>query len=105
MKLGIFTAFISVMTFLRCMSSEAVLAQVSGDPLDAICKGFLSSSGLPAPGDTNTLCSCLVREVQANLSASEMLAYQNATNANQSLPLGVENKITAIAVKCLTESN
>ncbi|NKB44108.1 MAG: hypothetical protein GKS03_07475 [Alphaproteobacteria bacterium] len=74
------------------------------DPLSAICQGFLSSSGVPAPGNADILCACLVREVQSNLDASEMKAYQSATQAGRTLPSGVESKITAIAVKCLGQA-
>ena len=76
-------------------------AQTGNDPLAAICQGFLSSSGLPAPGNGTALCGCLVREVQSNLTRAEMQAYQSASAAGRSPPSGVENKITAIAVRCL----
>ncbi|MBT4738909.1 MAG: hypothetical protein HOH20_12030 [Rhodospirillaceae bacterium] len=82
----------------------SVSVQAQQDPLSAICRGFLSSSGVPAPGNVGTLCNCLVQEVQANLNASEMQAYQTATQSGQALPPGVESKITAIAVKCLTRA-
>lgn len=71
------------------------------DPLAAICHGFLSSSGLPTPGNATTLCNCLVREVQANLTFAEMQAYQSATNSGRSAPAAVESKVSAIAVNCL----
>ena len=80
------------------------LAQTGSDPLAAICQGFLSTSGLPAPGNSNVLCGCLVREVQSNLSVAEMQAYQGATQAGRPPPSGVENKVATIAVRCLSEA-
>ena len=79
-------------------------ADAQQDPLSAICQGFLSSSGAPAPGNANVLCSCLVKEVQENLSAAEMQAYQTATQSLQPLSQSVQTKITAIAVKCLSQA-
>jgi hypothetical protein len=83
---------------------QAQVTQAQQGPLEAICQGFLTSSGAPAPGNANTLCSCLVREVQAGLSGVEMQAYQSATERGQALPQAVETKITAIAVKCLSQA-
>lgn len=78
-------------------------ADAQQDPLSAICEGFLSSSGVSAPGNANVLCACLVKEVQANLSVAEMQSYQAATQSRQPLSQGVQSKITAIAVKCLSQ--
>lgn len=76
-------------------------SHAQSDPLAAICHGFLSSSGLPSPGNANILCKCLVEEVQANLTTAEMQAYQSATNSGRSAPAAVEAKVSAIAVNCL----
>lgn len=76
-------------------------AAAQNDPLAAICHGFLSSSGLPSPGNANILCKCLVEEVQANLTTAEMQAYQSATSRGRSAPAAVEAKVSAIAVNCL----
>lgn len=79
------------------------LAQAQQDPLSAICHGFLSSSGAPAPGKADVLCSCLVDEVQSNLTVAEMQAYQSAADSSHSMPPSVQRKITSIAVKCLSQ--
>jgi len=76
-------------------------AVAQNDPLAAICHGFLSSSGLPSPGNATVLCRCLVEEVQANLTVTEMQAYQSATNSGRSAPAAIEAKVSAIAVNCL----
>lgn len=76
-------------------------ADAKDDPLAALCHGFLSSSGLPTPGNATTLCRCLVEEVQSNLTVAEMQAYQNATSSGRSAPAAVESKVSAIAVNCL----
>lgn len=76
-------------------------ADAKDDPLAALCHGFLSSSGLPTPGNATVLCRCLVEEVQANLTVAEMQAYQTATSSGRSAPAAVEAKVSAIAVNCL----
>lgn len=78
--------------------------QAQQDPLSAICQGFLSSSGAPAPGKADVLCSCLVEEVQSTLSAEEMRAYQSAAESSHTMPPSVQRKITSIAVKCLSQA-
>lgn len=72
--------------------------------LEAICQGFLSSTGTPAPGNATILCDCLVREVQSNLSLAEMQAYQSSVDARRPLPKALEAKIMAVATSCLTQA-
>ncbi len=79
-------------------------AQAQQDPLSAICQGFLSSSGAPAPGKADVLCSCLVEEVQSTLSTKEMRAYQSSAESSHSMPSSVQKKITSIALKCLSRA-
>ncbi len=95
---GLSTGFLLWTSF---FSPDAAFGQTGSDPLAAICQGFLSSSGLPAPGNSSVLCGCLVREVQTNLTVAEMQSYQNATAAGRALPPDVQNKITSIAARCL----
>lgn len=96
--------FLAFTVVIAVILSFSVSSQAQQDPLAEICRGFLSSSGAPAPGNAGILCNCLVQEVQANLNASEMQAYQAATQSGRALPPGVESKITAIAVRCLTRA-
>lgn len=84
--------------------SVSGVAEAQQDPLSAICQGFLSSSGAPAPGNVNVLCSCLVEEVQSTLSAAEMQAYQTATQSSRPVPQSVQTKIMFIAAKCLGQA-
>jgi hypothetical protein len=74
------------------------------DPLLQLCSGFLDQNGVAIKGDANRLCGCLVREVQGKLSRPEMETYDRANAAGQPLPASLQNKITGIAVRCLTEA-
>lgn len=84
------------------LGSVPVLAQ--DNPLEVLCQGFLSSSGIPAPGNANILCDCLVREVQSNLTVPEMQSYQSSIEAGRPLPKSVEAKVMAVATSCLTQA-
>lgn len=95
---------LAVVVVLACASWTSHSAVAQNDPLAAICHGFLSSSGLPSPGNATVLCRCLVEEVQANLTMAEMQAYQSATNSGRSAPAAVESKVSAIAVNCLRKA-
>jgi hypothetical protein len=48
------------------------------------------------------LCGCLVREVKGQLSRAEMETYDRLNAAARPLPPALQNKITGIAVQCLT---
>jgi len=79
-----------------------VWSQPQGDPLAQMCEAFLASSGASGQSNPSILCGCLVSEVQAQLSQSEMRAYQDSVSAGRPLPPVIEQKVTAIAVRCLT---
>lgn len=76
----------------------------SGDPLMEICSGFLTQNNLNISGDAARLCGCLVREVKGKLSKAEMEVYDRNNAAGRPLPAALQNKITGIAVQCLTEA-
>lgn len=78
--------------------------KTQGDPLMEICSGFLDQNSLSISGDAKRLCSCLVREVKGKLSKAEMEVYDRRNQAGQPLPDALQNKITGIAVQCLTEA-
>ena len=76
----------------------------SGDPLQDICSGFLEQNNLKVGGSAAKLCGCLVREVKGKLSRPEMEAYDKANAAAKPLPPALQEKISTIAVQCLTEA-
>lgn len=82
--------------------SNPAFAQTQADPLRQMCAAFLNSSGVTGSTNPDVLCGCLVTEVQSQLSIAEMQSYQSSVAAGQPLPPAVEQKITAIAVRCLT---
>ncbi len=83
---------------------SVIPAHAQGNPLEAICQGFLSSSGVPAPGNANILCDCLAQEVQSNLTRTEMQSYQSSVEAGRPLPKALETKIMAVAASCLMQA-
>jgi hypothetical protein len=89
-----------------CLFALPALAQTmpktSGDPLEEICSGFLEQNGLKVSGDMGRLCGCLVREVKGQLSRAEMENYDRLNAAGRPLPPALQNKISGIAVQCLT---
>ena len=76
--------------------------KASGDPLQEICSGFLEQNSLKVGGDMAKLCTCLVREVKGQLSRTEMETYDKLNAAAKPLPAALQNKVTNIAVQCLT---
>lgn len=80
------------------------LPQSSGDPLHDICSGFLDQNSLAVSGDAKRLCTCLVREVKGQLTRGEMELYDKLNAAAKPLPTSLQNKISGIAVQCLTEA-
>jgi len=92
--------------FVLCatVAQAQTVPQGSGDPLQDICSGFLEQNSLKISGSAAKLCTCLVREVKGKLSRAEMEAYDKANAAAKPLPAGLQDKITGIAVQCLTEA-
>ncbi|MEQ9445895.1 MAG: hypothetical protein RJS98_10050 [Rhodospirillaceae bacterium] len=95
---------LSVSALVIALDWSVIAAHAQGNPLEAICQGFLSSSGVPTPGNANILCDCLVREVQSNLTRPEMQSYQSSVEAGRPLPKALETKIMAVATSCLTQA-
>lgn len=87
-----------------CFAHAQTVPKTSGDPLEEICSGFLQQNNLTISGSAARLCTCLVREVKGKLSRSEMEAYDRANANAQPLPPALQEKITGIAVQCLTEA-
>ncbi|MBL8628843.1 MAG: hypothetical protein JNM81_04400 [Rhodospirillaceae bacterium] len=86
------------------VASAQTLPKSSGDPLVEICSGFLEQNRLTVGGDMALLCNCLVREVKAKLSSAEMETYDKYNAAAKPLPPALQNKISGIAVQCLSEA-
>ncbi|MDX2144799.1 MAG: hypothetical protein SFV19_15700 [Rhodospirillaceae bacterium] len=91
-----------VFCLLALPAMAQTLPKTSGDPLQEICSGFLEQNNLTISGDVGRLCSCLVREVKGQLSRAEMESYDRLNAAGRPLPPALQNKITGIAVQCLT---
>jgi hypothetical protein len=79
-------------------------AAAQTDPLTQLCQNFIAQSGTPMTGNSNSLCTCLVGEIQKQLTMTEMQAYQAAAAAGQELAPALQGKVTAIAVHCLSAS-
>jgi hypothetical protein len=86
------------------VSAQTAPRQSSGDPLEEICSGFLQQNNLTIGGNAGKLCTCLAREVKGKLSRSEMETYDRANSDAQPLPPALQEKISGIAVQCLTEA-
>jgi hypothetical protein len=84
------------------VSPAQTLPKTSGDPLEEICSGFLEQNSLKVGGDMAKLCTCLVREVKGQLSRTEMETYDRLNAAAKPLPNALQNKVTNIALQCLT---
>ncbi len=98
-------SLIVVVTLLCALSAQAqTLPQGSGDPLQDICSGFLEQNNLKIGGSAAKLCTCLVREVKGKLSRTEMETYDKFNAAAKPLPPALQDKISGIAVQCLTEA-
>lgn len=95
---------ISPAGFARTVQAQAIPNSPGGDPLIEICSGFLEQNSLKVGGDMARLCSCLVREVKGKLSRAEMETYDKYNAAAKPLPNALQNKISGIAVQCLTEA-
>jgi hypothetical protein len=94
-----------VAALLMSAASQAqTLPKTSGDPLEEICSGFLEQNSLQIGGSGAKLCTCLVREVKGKLSRAEMETYDRANAAARPLPPALQEKISGIAVQCLTEA-
>ncbi len=78
------------------------LPKSSGNPLQEMCLGFLEESAQGISGDRSKLCTCLVREVQARMTAKEMEAYNKSAVNGQQPPPEVMEKVVGIATACLT---
>lgn len=89
-----------------CALAAPALAQpqTGNDPLLEICSGFLEQNSLKVSGDAARLCNCLVREVKGKLSRSEMETYDRLNAQSRPLPPALQNKISNIAIQCLTEA-
>ncbi len=98
---SILIASLFALTALPALAQQS-LPRGSGDPLQDICTGFMEQSGQGVSGDRNKLCSCLVRETKARLTAREMEIYQKAGETGQAPPPAVMDKVVAIATTCLT---
>jgi hypothetical protein len=85
-------------------SAQTAPRQGGGDPLEEICSGFLDQNNLSIGGNAGKLCTCLVREVKGKLSRREMEVYDQANAVAKPLPPALQEKITGIAVQCLTEA-
>ncbi|MBL8643384.1 MAG: hypothetical protein JNK21_05580 [Rhodospirillaceae bacterium] len=85
-------------------AAHAQLPATGNDALLEICSGFLEQNRLTISGDAQRLCTCLVREVQGKLSRGEMETYDSYAAAAKPLPGALQNKISGIAVQCLTEA-
>jgi len=98
----------SVIAVAVMLCASAAFAQTapktSGDPLEEICSGFLEQNSLQIGGSAQKLCTCLVREVKGKLSRAEMETYDRANAAAKPLPPALQDKISGIAVQCLTEA-
>ncbi len=97
-------AFVLASGLLASGANAQTLPKTSGDPLMEICSGFLEQNRLNVSGDAQRLCTCLVREVKGKLSAAEMETYDKYAAAAKPLPDALQNKISGIAVQCLTEA-
>ncbi len=106
-----FVACASALTFLGMSvaagAQSTVAAPVGGDggnPMLAICSGFLSQGAGSVSGDKTKLCACLVRETTTKLTAAEMQAYAEASLNSQAPPPAVMDKVMAVATTCLKEA-
>jgi hypothetical protein len=90
--------------FFAIAAQAQSLPNNSGDPLQDICSGFLEQNNLKVSGSAAKLCTCLVREVKGKLSRTEMETYDKLNASAKPLPTALQNKISGIAVQCLTEA-
>ena len=93
-----------VVLLLSGVAHAQSLPNNSGDPLQEICSGFLEQNNLSIGGSVAKLCTCLVREVKGKLSRSEMETYDKFNAAAKPLPPALQDKISGIAVQCLTDA-
>lgn len=91
-------------TFLVLAALSGPSATAQTDPLSQLCENFIAQSGTPMSGNTTALCTCLVTEIQKQLSVADMQAYQRATAAGQELSPALRSKVTSIAAQCLAAS-
>jgi hypothetical protein len=96
------TLFIAVLLAVMPAAAQQTLPKSSGDPLKDMCTGFLEQGGAGVSGDRNKLCTCLVRETQAQLTQQEMVLYSKAAETGQAPPPAIMNKVVNIATSCLT---
>jgi hypothetical protein len=94
---------VALMMFATVAHAQS-LPNNSGDPLQEICSGFLEQNNLNIGGSVAKLCTCLVREVKGKLSRTEMETYDKFNAAAKPLPPALQDKISGIAVQCLTEA-
>ena len=84
--------------------AQQTVPKASGDPLQAICTGFLDQSGQGVAGNRDRLCSCLARETKGRLTEAEMKAYNRASQSGQAPSEAVMQKVLGIATYCLTQA-
>ena len=97
-----------VLAALLIVSSATAQAQTlpksSGNPLEEMCTAFLEQGGAGVSGNHGTLCSCLVREIQARLTRAELEAYNKASESGGEVPPAIMQKVLAVASTCLTQA-
>jgi hypothetical protein len=94
---------LSTLLWTSAASAQSTSTSLTSDPMMAVCSGLLTEGGSGITGK-DKLCSCLINQVTANLTAEEMSAYATANLKSQAPLQEVTDKVTAIATRCLSQA-